>query len=589
MRSRKRKLSMIAMVHQLLVFTGTYARKIRLAYLFTFLKAIAANAPLMVAVKLIDMLIKGEADIKTAIYAAAVMLLLLAIQAICQNIADRLQAGAGYKVFAEKRLELGRHLRRLPMGYFTAGNIGKISSVLSADMVFIEEQAMAAVSEVTSSIAAQIILTGFLFALHPLFGAVAIATELTAILFAQPMIRLSARNSKLRQKSIEALTGAVLEYTEGLGVIKSYNLTGAGAEDIRASFARMKEASLSFEEEYSPKERTLLIIYSLGMTAILALNIWLFQHGALSSTVFVGCMLFAFNLFTPLKQLYQKTGILAIMQAALDRVNEVFNERELEDTGTESLPQTTDVEITFKNVSFDYGDKEVLHNLSFSIEQGQMAAFVGQSGGGKSTIMNILARFWDISKGEILLRGKNIKELPLPVLMDHISMVFQRVYLFEDTIANNIAMGRPHADREAVIEAAKKAQCYDFIMRLPYGFDTVIGEGGASLSGGEAQRISIARSILKDAPLIILDEATASIDADNEQAIQKALSELCRGKTTLVIAHRLETVREADRIFVIDGGELKEQGTHDELIKEHGLYYRMTQAHNDVTSWQEGA
>ena len=580
---------MIAMVHQLLVFTGTYARKIRLAYLFTFLKAIAANAPLMVAVKLIDMLIKGKADIKTAIYAAAVMLLLLAIQAICQNIADRLQAGAGYKVFAEKRLELGRHLRRLPMGYFTAGNIGKISSVLSADMVFIEEQAMAAVSEVTSSIAAQIILTGFLFALHPLFGAVALATELTAILFAQPMIRLSARNSKLRQKSIEALTGAVLEYTEGLGVIKSYNLTGAGAEDIRASFARMKEASLSFEEEYSPKERTLLIIYSLGMTAILALNIWLFQHGALSSTVFVGCMLFAFNLFTPLKQLYQKTGILAIMQAALNRVNEVFNERELEDTGTESLPQTADTEITFKNVSFDYGDKEVLHNLSFSIDQGQMAAFVGQSGGGKSTIMNILARFWDISKGEILLRGKNIKELPLTVLMDHISMVFQRVYLFEDTIANNIAMGRPHADREAVIEAAKKAQCYDFIMRLPYGFDTVIGEGGASLSGGEAQRISIARSILKDAPLIILDEATASIDADNEQAIQKALSELCRGKTTLVIAHRLETVREADRIFVIDGGELKEQGTHDELIKERGLYYRMTQAHNDATSWQEGA
>lgn len=580
---------MIAMVHQLLVFTGTYARKIRLAYLFTFLKAIAANAPLMVAVKLIDMLIKGKADIKTAIYAAAVMLLLLAIQAICQNIADRLQAGAGYKVFAEKRLELGRHLRRLPMGYFTAGNIGKISSVLSADMVFIEEQAMAAVSEVTSSIAAQIILTGFLFALHPLFGAVAIATELTAILFAQSMIRLSARNSKLRQQSIEALTGAVLEYTEGLGVIKSYNLTGAGAEDIRASFERMKEASLSFEEEYSPKERTLLIIYSLGMTAILALNIWLFQHGALPSTVFVGCMLFAFNLFTPLKQLYQKTGILAIMQAALNRVNEVFNERELEDTGTESLPQTADAEITFKNVSFDYGDKEVLHNLSFSIDQGQMAAFVGQSGGGKSTIMNILARFWDISKGEILLRGKNIKELPLTVLMDHISMVFQRVYLFEDTIANNIAMGRPHADREAVIEAAKKAQCYDFIMRLPYGFDTVIGEGGASLSGGEAQRISIARSILKDAPLIILDEATASIDADNEQAIQKALSELCRGKTTLVIAHRLETVREADRIFVIDGGELKEQGTHDELIKERGLYYRMTQAHNDATSWQEGA
>ncbi|MGP1576923.1 MAG: ABC transporter ATP-binding protein [Treponema sp.] len=580
---------MIAMVHQLLVFTGRYARKIRLAYLFTFLKAVAANAPLMVAVNLIDMLIKGEAEIKTAIYAAAVMVLLLAVQAICQNIADRLQAGAGYKVFAEKRLELGRHLRRLPMGYFTAGNIGKISSVLSADMVFIEEQAMSAVSEVTGSIAAQIILTGFLFALHPLFGAVALVTEFTAILFAQPMIKLSVRNSQLRQKSVEALTGAVLEYTEGLGVIKSYNLTGEGAKDIRGSFARMKEASLSFEEEYSPKERTLLIIYSIGMTAMLALNIWLFQQGSVSSTVFTGGMLFAFTLFTPLKQLYQKTGILAIMQAALEHVNEVFNQQELEDTGTEALPPAADAEITFNNVSFDYGDKEVLHNLSFSIKQGQTAAFVGQSGGGKSTIMNILARFWDVSKGEILLRGKNIKTLPLPVLMDHISMVFQRVYLFEDTIANNIAMGMPHADREAIIEAAKKAQCYDFIMRLPYGFDTVIGENGASLSGGEAQRISIARSILKDAPLIILDEATASVDADNEQTIQKALSALCRGKTTLVIAHRLETVREADRIFVIDNGELKEQGAHAELIKAHGLYYRMTQAHTAAASWQEGA
>ena len=205
--------------------------------------------------------------------------------------------------------------------------------------------------------------------------------------------------------------------------------------------------------------------------------------------------------------------------------------------------------------------------------------------------MNILARFWDVSEGEILLRGKNIKTLPMPVLMDHISMVFQRVYLFEDTIANNIAMGTPHADRDAVIAAAKKAQCYDFIMQLPYGFDTVVGEGGASLSGGEAQRISIARSILKDAPVIILDEATASIDADNERAIQKALSELCREKTVLVIAHRLETVREADCIFVIDNGEIKEQGTHDELIKKDGLYYRMVQAHYSAVQWhrQEGA
>ena len=229
----------------------------------------------------------------------------------------------------------------------------------------------------------------------------------------------------------------------------------------------------------------------------------------------------------------------------------------------------------YDNVSFGYTDKNVLKNVSFSIKKGQMTALVGPSGGGKSTIASLLARFWDVKSGKILVRSEDIRDVSLGSLMDQISMVFQRVYLFQDTVYNNIAIGRPDATREEVEEAAKKARCYDFIMQLPEGFDTVIGEGGASLSGGEKQRISIARCILKDAPIVILDEATASVDADNERAIQEAISELCRNKTLLVIAHRLKTIKDADQILVISDGRIVEQGDHSSLMDMNGTYAHM--------------
>ena len=247
------------------------------------------------------------------------------------------------------------------------------------------------------------------------------------------------------------------------------------------------------------------------------------------------------------------------------------------------LPLPTEKEIEFKNVTFSYGDEDVLKDISFSVKPQQTLALVGASGSGKTTIANLLARFWDISAGEIQYRGIDIRKLPMETLMGQISMVFQKVYLFEDTIYNNIAMGRQNADREEVYEAARKSCCYDFIMKMPYGFDTYIGAGGASLSGGEAQRVSIARCILKDSPVIILDEATASIDAANESQIQAALSNLCRGKTTLVIAHRLNTIRNADYILLLEDGQIAEAGTHNQLMEKGGLYHKMLFAGGDIT------
>lgn len=276
---------------------------------------------------------------------------------------------------------------------------------------------------------------------------------------------------------------------------------------------------------------------------------------------------------------------MTIMVAAMDRLDALMAEPELVDNGMQTLADDARFEIEFQNVRFAYDDENVLDGINFAVEKGETCALVGPSGSGKSTIASMLARFWDVTSGRVLVRGKDIREVPLAELMNSVSMVFQNVYLFEDTIYNNILLGRQSATREEVYEAAKKARCYDFIMDLPYGFDTLVGEAGATLSGGEAQRISIARCILKDAPIVILDEATASIDPDNEIAIQGAIDELCQGKTLLVIAHRLNTVRDASRILVIENGAIAERGTHAELMELGGRYRRMQIMQQRAISW----
>ena len=285
---------------------------------------------------------------------------------------------------------------------------------------------------------------------------------------------------------------------------------------------------------------------------------------------------------------YGEATRLTVMNAALDRIEAVLDEPELPDNGNQhilSQAQPDQPEVQFSDVGFAYQDKEVLHNISFSMQKNTMTALVGPSGGGKSTIANLLARLWDVKSGKVTIRGTDIRDVPLAELMEQISMVFQRVYLFQDTIYNNISMGKPDATEEEVYEAAKKARCYDFIMALPDGFQTVIGEGGATLSGGEKQRISIARCILKDAPIVILDEATASVDTDNESYIQEAINELVKGKTLLVIAHRLNTIRQADQILVISDGRISEQGTHDELMAKAGIYQDFVNIRKKSSGW----
>lgn len=571
---------MIRLMFRILRVAEGYKGRIVTASVFAFLKSFMTNAPKMFGILMVASLLAGEATGMLCFISGVGMVITLILQCIFQYLADRFQGAAGYDIFAEKRIALGSHLRKLPMGYYTEGNIGKISSILSTDMTFIEENLMTVLGDLISYLFTALIFVIFMFCFNPAIGAAALIITLLLFAVGQGMTKAQMSHSENRQKASQAIAEAVIDFTEGIGIIKTYNILGEKSRALTKGFEEACKHNLEFEDSYSPWTRGINLIYGLGSTAMIVVSWFLFQNGTLSLVLFIGMLFFVFELFLPLKSFYSQIARLTVMDACLDRVDSLFDETQLDDSGKETLPEAGDApEIEYRNVTFSYGgERTVLNDVSFTVRKNTMTALVGASGSGKSTIASLLPRFWDVQEGSILVRGKDIRKVPLAELMDNISMVFQRVYLFQDTVYNNISMGRPEASREEVIEAAKKARCYDFIMALPNGFDTVIGEGGASLSGGEQQRISIARCILKDAPIVILDEATASVDADNESQIQAAISELVKGKTLLVIAHRLHTIAGAEQILVIENGRIAEAGDHETLLAADGLYRKMIAA-----------
>ncbi len=567
---------MLKILHRIIGITGEYKTRIRASYISSFFKGIMMKAPLIICFLAISLFMENRMDSKKCLYLGLAMALSVILEAILEHLTNVLQSAAGYMVFADLRLKLGDHLRKLPMGYFTEGNIGKISSVLATDMVFIEENCMGVLSELVSFIISQALMVAMMFYMDIRIGLLAVLIVIAFIIVGNLMLKMSLKHSVIKQEDSESLTEEVLDFAEGIGIIKSYNMLGDKSRKLTEEFEKSCKESIDFEMAYCPWSRALYLVFGVGTAAMLALAAFLYNTGEISSVYMVGMTLFLFDMFVAIKSYYGQMARLTVTDASLDRIEEVFKAKELSDDGKRAFTGAgTEAKIEYDNVSFGYTEKDVLRNVSFKVGSGEMTALVGPSGGGKSTIASLLARFWDIKDGRILVDGQDIRDVPLGSLMDRISMVFQRVYLFQDTVYNNIAIGRPDATKQEVEEAAKKARCYDFIMQLPQGFDTVIGEGGASLSGGEKQRISIARCILKDAPIVILDEATASVDADNERAIQEAISELCRNKTLLVIAHRLKTIRDADRILVINDGRIVESGDHTKLMGLGGMYAHM--------------
>lgn len=414
-----------------------------------------------------------------------------------------------------------------------------------------------------------------LLVFSPLTALIALAAA--ALSFGCMMIisHYSRVNSPVEAQANKDMTGAVIEYARGLAVVKSFGKSGASMDSVTKAVEDSRKIHIKIEWGYVPANALHLLALKCGSVGLAMAACLMCLAGQMELPVMLMFVFFSFSIFASLEPISDSAHTLGVIDDAMDQLDALKGEHFIDADGKDIKLDSYDIE--FKNVDFSYDSRKVLSDVSFKIPQRTSTAIVGPSGSGKTTICSLLARFYDPQSGSITVGCHDLREFTCDSLLSNISMVFQNIYLFNDTIRANICFGKPDATEEEMIAAAKKARCHDFIMALPNGYDTVVGEGGDTLSGGEKQRISIARAILKNAPIIILDEATASIDPENERLIQHAISGLTRGKTIITIAHRLATIQNADQILVVEDGKIAESGTHAELVAKDGVYKRFTE------------
>jgi ATP-binding cassette subfamily B protein len=575
---------MLKFISRLLRFSGQDARKLKAAAAISFVEGLLANFPVYAALLVIVKIMDGTVTSGYAWTAFLMVLASLAARWILRYSFVRMQSDAACRVAARERVRIGDLFKRFPMSYFTDGNIGNVTSVITGDLSFAEDYGMTKLDDVISGLVSIVIACAFLLWVDWRVAAASAAGCALSFVAFNDMEKVTKRQGKIRQEQAAKTTGAVLEYTEGISVIKALHMSGSAAKRIDGAIDDNRRHAIDFEHSMVKPVTNYLHCYALTIAAVLFLSFWQFFNGEMSMPVVAMVVLFIFRIYLPAMGLATGAAMMRVMEAGLDRY-EKLKEVAIIDADGNDIPLRS-FDIAFEDVSFSYEDKETLKNITFTAKERSMTALVGASGSGKTTIANLIVRFWDAQKGKIKIGGIDVREMTCDSLLRYVSMVFQRVYLFHDTIENNIRFGSPDATRGEIIAAAKKARCHDFIEALPVGYDTVVGEGGSTLSGGEKQRISIARAILKDAPIVLLDEATASVDPDNEKYIQEAINELVSGKTLIIIAHRLSTIQRADQILVIDGGRIAERGTHDALIAKGGQYSNLWQRRQKAKSWR---
>ena len=577
---------MFKTIKRIIDWCGECKGKLYLGFVMTFFSHIFAALPVMLAAYTVGLLIEQGSAFDTSWIWKVIVLQIAFVffRFLFDYFRARLQEPIGYELAARDRLAVGDALKRVSLGYFADVSTGNILSSITTGLGTLEGMGIRMINDFVGGYLNFIVILIALAVCSPSTALIAVAAAAVSFCFLLVISHYSTKNAPVEAQANRDLTGAAIEYARGLSVVKSFGKSGASMNAVKKAVNDSKKIHIKIEWGYLPANALHLVALKCGSVGLALASACACIAGKLDFSVMLAFLFFSFIAFASIEPISDSAHTLSVIDDAMDQLDALKKGNFIDADGKRIKLDNFDIE--FKNVDFGYDERQILKNVSFKIPQKTSTAIVGPSGSGKTTICSLIARFYDPQGGSVSVGGHNLKEFTCDSLLSYISMVFQKVYLFNDTVRANICFGKPDATEEEMIEAAKKARCHDFITKLPNGYDTVIGEGGGTLSGGEKQRISIARAILKDAPIIILDEATASIDPENEHLIQSAISELTAGKTVITIAHRLATVRNADRILVVDDGRIAESGTHDELIAKGGIYKRFTEIREKAEGWR---
>ena len=546
-------------------------------------EGIALGAILFCLTKICENIFTGLSVVMNDVYTVFVISVISMMGKIVFGyLADRNKYIASYSLGAENRLYIGDRLKNVNMGYFSTNSLGNIAGGLSTVIGELETMGVFIIEQLLVGTIQTLIIVAFVL---PYDIVTATIILLTLIIGIMVNIVTQKKTDLLTERLLGLkldLSSKMLEYVKGIGVTKAFGKEKNTVKELNESITESRKGFLAVEKILVPTQFMFLLVFKIGICVIIFTSLIRYFSGNIEVTKAIILIVMSFVVFSGFELAGSMQSIKGI---AVQNLNSVINLRNLPVIEDGEETEIDKAEISMEKVSFSYGESEIFKNLSIIIPEGKTTALVGFSGSGKTTLCNLMARFWDVNSGKVNVGKTNIKEYKYDELLSNFSFVFQDVYLFDDTVRNNIKFGNPNATDEDMIDIAKKAQCHDFIMKLPQGYDTVLQEGGSNLSGGERQRISIARAMLKRSKFVILDEATSSVDPENEKQLLIALKSLLKGKTTIIIAHKLSTIKNADQIIVLKNGAIEQVGTHTELASEKGIYKDFLESRKKSEEW----